>query len=877
MHQFQFHHSIKFKLLMLVVIAGVFPMVSATALFRSHANNDLIDRIADELIEDANSRNNILSQHLEGLISHAQVMTELPIFNEFISFSNAGETVPDHVLVRAGQELATYQQTLWGSSEHILLLDRSGKVVLSVPNTGWGAGEDDANSMRSSSLPHQGESMRPMIERFSDSSPDRSFVSSLSVDHSNYFQNIIHKMHDELGEISGYIVLQADIERITEVINEDFEIGETRRLYLTTFDGHLVVDQAADYSDHVVTGTGLFNAVELYHESLSAIESEGASSLKQRITEHEEETGFDTEGLVVAGWYTSEQGHEVFGTYIASPVVPWVMCVEMDRSEIEAPMRAQDRLFLVLWVFSIAFLSLMVAVMGRAFWSPLQRMVFAAERVAQGDLSHAIRVTRKDEIGQIERAVDSMRSTLKRQIDDLDALVSDRTFALERANRRLVQDARHDRLTNLANRQELRACLNEKIDQYREDPANKIAVLFFDFDRFKVVNDSLGHATGDALLCSIADRFREGLKDTDLCARFGGDEFVVMLSPIQSHDEALQAADGLLKMFEEPHIIEGHRIMSTASIGLVLSHDRYTNADAMIRDADAAMYQAKLAGKDQVIEFDEIMLENAHRRLRLEEDLDQAIEKNQLFVAYQPIIDLHDMSVKGFEALMRWHHPILGMIGPDEFIPIAEDTGQIVEIGHWIMNQAVEQLVSWDEQQGYDSSLSVNVNVAKRQLIHPDFIDSVKQVLDTHGLEPHRLIIEITESTAIDPRHDMSIVIKKLRMIGVKIAMDDFGTGHSSLSLLHKFDIDIVKIDQSFVQGMEQSRDLSAVLHSIISLAQNTGMCIVAEGAESEDQVATLISHGCDMVQGYFFSKPLSALDAYEYLCNPFERRNLAA
>ena len=346
---------------------------------------------------------------------------------------------------------------------------------------------------------------------------------------------------------------------------------------------------------------------------------------------------------------------------------------------------------------------------------------------------------------------------------------------------------------------------------------------------------------------------------------------MVVLSPVETEGHAHQAAARLLKIFEQPHVIDGHRITSTASIGLVIADPRYTSAAEMIRDADAAMYQAKLAGKGQVVAFDEEMFEDAKRRLRLEEDMNDAIVNDELRVMYQPIIGMDDMSMVGFEALMRWEHPELGMIRPDHFIPIAEDTGQIVELGAWILKEAVEQIVRWDQEYGLDGTLSINVNVAKRQLIHPEFLGLVRKVLGDTGLAPHRLKIEITESTAIDPRHDMTLVIQQIRQLGVLIAMDDFGTGHSSLSLLHKFDFDILKIDQSFVQGMENSREMSAVLHSIIALAQNTGMKVVAEGAETQTQVACLISHECDMIQGYYFSRPLLSKEAGEFLDRPLE------
>ncbi len=531
--------------------------------------------------------------------------------------------------------------------------------------------------------------------------------------------------------------------------------------------------------------------------------------------------------------------------------------------------RFQD--YLILSTVGVLVFVFGLFVVGRMFWTPLGKVVEAADRIADGDVWYEIGVDRTDEIGQLACAVDAMRVSMKQQIDHLDALVAERTAELEHANEKLGHDAMHDGLTGLPNRQALRSQLQTELAMFHQDESHLISVLFFDFDRFKVVNDSLGHAAGDALLCSIADRFRVELRRIDLPARFGGDEFVVLISEVESPQHALDAADRLLKVFEEAHVIDGHRIVSTASIGMVVANPRYTNAVDMIRDADAAMYQAKLAGKNQVVVFDEHMLADAKYRLKLEEDLSKAIENNELRVMYQPVIGMEDMTIVGFEALIRWEHPELGLVSPDQFIPIAEDTGQIVEVGAWILRESLQQLVRWDKELGLEHELSINVNVAKGQLIHPEFLGLVKEVLESTGISPHRLKMEITESTAIDPRHDMSVVIDRIRELGILIAMDDFGTGHSSLSLLHKFKFDILKIDQSFVQGMEESREMSAVLHSIIALAQNTGMKVVAEGAETESQVACLIAHECDMIQGYYFSCPLTAQDASVYLTEPFD------
>ncbi len=508
---------------------------------------------------------------------------------------------------------------------------------------------------------------------------------------------------------------------------------------------------------------------------------------------------------------------------------------------------------------------------------PLKALVESANAIAEGDHFRKIKITNNDEIGQLQQAVDLMRSSLKEQIDRLDNAVVQRTVQLTQLNEQLIHDANNDKLTGLANRELFCNELKKELGQYHKDNKHLISVLFFDFDRFKLVNDSLGHAVGDALLCSIADRFRNCLRKTDMAARFGGDEFMILLSPVESTEHAMEAAQRLLKLFEKHHLLDGRQITSTASIGLVTADSRYTTADQMIRDADTAMYQAKLEGKGRVVRFDQQMLEDTKFRLRIQEDLNSVLKKNQLRVAYQPIVNLATMKTTGFEALIRWEHPDLGWIRPDQFIEIAEDTGKIVEIGEWILEQAVNDILELNKIFAEHGHLfSINVNVAKRQLMCPDFMNNLRRLLEKTKIDPAVLKIEITESTIVDPRSGMSDIINEIRLLGVKIAMDDFGTGHSSLSLLHKFKFDVLKIDQSFIRDMDQNRDIGAVLHATIELAQNTGMAIVAEGVETESQVSALIAHGCDMVQGYYFAKPMFYDDVVEFLNTPQEYRSAA-
>ncbi len=447
---------------------------------------------------------------------------------------------------------------------------------------------------------------------------------------------------------------------------------------------------------------------------------------------------------------------------------------------------------------------------------------------------------------------------------------------IKKAQQALRHAAEHDRLTNLANREVLMNHIQNAINRWKRNPDAHFAVLFFDFDRFKVVNDSLGHDVGDSLLVAIAERLRNTMRTTDIAARFGGDEFVVLLENIHTLSEATDAAQRLLKLFAEPFDINGHDVVSTASIGLVTSEMVYDRAEDVIRDADAAMYQAKAAGRGQVVLFDRKMHEQALDRLSIEEDLRGAVDRSEFVLVYQPIIELVTGRLEGFEALVRWEHPTRGLVCPDDFIPIAEDTGLIVYLGQWVINEASRQLADWRHRLIVPHEISLNVNVSKRQLCHPEIVPVIERAIRVNELEPRMLKIEITESTIVDNRRDMVPLLERIHDIGVAIAMDDFGTGHSSLSGLHQFPIDILKIDRSFIQSMEKSRDLAAVVHAIISLAKHLGMTIVAEGVETADHVVALQTHGCDLAQGYFFSRPLSVAQAEAYMLDLSQTKRIA-
>ncbi len=446
---------------------------------------------------------------------------------------------------------------------------------------------------------------------------------------------------------------------------------------------------------------------------------------------------------------------------------------------------------------------------------------------------------------------------------------------LESAMHQLKITATTDKLTGMSNMAVFEDRLEQEIQRSDRD-GNRFAVLFFNFDRFKVINDGLGHSVGDALLVDIARQFQQVVKQGNEAARFGGDEFVVLLKNLPDYPEAEQAANRLLDLFAKPHHIMGHEVTSTASIGLVTNEKGYATAQEMIRDAGAATYQAKLAGKARIVTFDKAMHDKALDRLTLERDLRSVLSGEQFRLYYQPIIELSTGELSGFEALIRWKHPERDLVSPADFIPITEDTGLIVEIGRWVLHTASRQIAEWNRKLGPDSQLFMNVNVSKRQLLSPTFMDDVIECQREYGLHPKELKLEITESIIADSQADVVPLLCRLRDHGFPIALDDFGTGVSSLSTLHDYPIDVLKIDQSFIRVLDRDRSLLAVVASITSLAENLGILTVAEGIETSDIVGALQSIDCTWGQGYHFAKPQTTEDAEAYNIDKAEHKRSA-
>lgn len=431
---------------------------------------------------------------------------------------------------------------------------------------------------------------------------------------------------------------------------------------------------------------------------------------------------------------------------------------------------------------------------------------------------------------------------------------------------KLAHQAFHDSLTDLPNRDLFRDRVEHALERARRKPGSAIGVLFLDLDDFKHINDSLGHAAGDGLLVAVAHRLNEQLRGSDTAARLGGDEFALLLEEIHEPADAEIVADRVLNAMRLPFSIAGQDVYVHSSIGIALGRPETQSGDELLRDADVAMYRAKASGKGCYSLFDPSMYTSLLERLDLEADLRRAVERDEFTVFYQPTVVLQTGMIAGMEALVRWQHPERGLILPGEFIHLAEDSGLIVEIGRRVLREACDRARSWQMKHPNFPPLTMSVNLSAKQLQHPGLVGEVVEAIADSGLDPHCLILEITESVLMEYTDVVAGTLDQLKELGVRIAIDDFGTGYSSLARLQRLPVDILKIDRSFIAGLENGSQEWAVARAIIELGQSLRLETVAEGIELAEQLVHLQSLQCDRCQGFYFAKPLSQQDMSELL-----------
>jgi PAS domain S-box-containing protein len=448
--------------------------------------------------------------------------------------------------------------------------------------------------------------------------------------------------------------------------------------------------------------------------------------------------------------------------------------------------------------------------------------------------------------------------------------------ARKSAEERLTHNAFHDVLTNLPNRALFLDRLRRAFYHAKRHPDYKFAVLFIDLDNFKIVNDSLGHTIGDQLIGAVADRLvhalrheegisRSGIRigpdrppGDDTLARFGGDEFTVLLVDIEHPRNALRVGTRIHEFMAAPFILGGQEVYATASIGIATNDTPGSLPEDLLRAADTAMYRAKTSGKGRCEVFNTEMHSLAVNRLKLESDLRRAIERSEFSLNYQPVVSLTTRRIVGFEALIRWDRPNVGMIPPAEFITTAEETGMIIPIGQWVLREACERARAWNAVHSSNTPLTMSVNISSKQFAQPDLVIQIRQALQQSGLDPALLKLEITESLAMSDAERSETILWLLKGLGVGLSIDDFGTGYSSLSYLRRFPVNTLKIDRSFISGIGNDTESAEIVRTIVTLSHNLGLDVVAEGVETAEHAAMLKEFGCEFAQGYFYHKPLS-------------------
>lgn len=485
------------------------------------------------------------------------------------------------------------------------------------------------------------------------------------------------------------------------------------------------------------------------------------------------------------------------------------------------------------------------------------------------DLKKTIETAKHAERERAEQAEAHVQE-LKHYVEELEHS----SEALQESHENFRHAAYHDALTGLPNRNFFLDTLKGLLQGSRENAESNFAVLLLDLKSFKTINDSLGHSMGDRLIRNVAKRLSSTIREDDMTARFSGDKFGVILNDLLSREEATAFADRLARRLSEPYTLDGRQVFTSAKIGIAYGNSKYPEAEDILRDADIAMYYAKENQENYVI-FDQKMHVRAVTRLQLETDLRFAIERNEFELYYQPIIKLDSATLDGFEALVRWNHPQRGLVPPNEFIPIAENTGLIIPMTVQILHSACTQIVEW--QQTFDTArhLTIAVNLSGKHFGHPALVEQITTVVSETGIDPANLKLELTESAVMENAETAILMLKQIKETGVRISIDDFGTGYSSLSYLHRFPIDLLKVDRSFVSAMEENTENGEIVRTVIALAKALNLKVVAEGIESIHQFHQLRVLGCEYGQGYLFSKPLPVGDIARLLDDSSRWQNI--
>ena len=426
----------------------------------------------------------------------------------------------------------------------------------------------------------------------------------------------------------------------------------------------------------------------------------------------------------------------------------------------------------------------------------------------------------------------------------------------------MIHDALHDTLTSIPNRTLLLDRIRQSLVRRKRYPKTSFAIIFIDLDRFRLVNESLGHIHGDELLQLISARLKETIPIGDTVARLGGDEFSILLQDINSVRDVEVIAKDIQNLFSKPFFLGDREVFASASMGIAHSDNDYKTPEEILRDAELAMYRAKREGKSQSIVFQPQFRQSSLSPIDLDTDLRRALDRDEMELHYQPIISMRDRTISGFEALLRWSHRSRGVISPNEFIPLAEETGLIYDLGQWVLGKACKQIATWNKSKKKEDQLEISINLSSRQFSEPNLVEGIVENIEKSGFDAEFLKIEITESALMQNAQRSVSMLNQLKDLNIKVCVDDFGTGYSSLSYLHTFPIDTLKIDRSFVHDMSRNFRNMEIIRTIIMLAHNLKLDVIAEGVETGEQDAQLSALGCQFAQGFYFSRPINSSDA---------------
>jgi diguanylate cyclase (GGDEF)-like protein len=663
-----------------------------------------------------------------------------------------------------------------------------------------------------------------------------------------------HPIHDKRGNFIGLADAEISLTDISDFLRS-LRIGKTGQTFIMERDGDLIAtstDQEAYY----------INPDSQQPERLKATQSndliiyETAKYLTQK---------FDNLSQIDR---SQQLDFMVNGEHMFVQVMPfydpkgldWIVVVTVPESDFMETINTNTHTTIVLCLVALAIATGIGILTSRWLMLPILKTISAANALSSGDWHQRVPNSRVSEVDLLSGAFNRMANQLQESFGKLE------------------YNAYHDSLTGLLNqtafRKKLQGAIEHRIHSLNDrrltdNPNYLFAVLFLDLDYFKLVNDSLGHLIGDELLIEVSQRLKHCIRSSDAIARFGGDEFIILLDHLTHKTDATQVAAKISRELQRPFKLSGNEVFISTSIGIVYSNISDNEPESFLRNADIALYRAKSNGKANYEVFDAEMHTETVGRLQLETDLRHAIEQKELEVYYQPIIDLETFETKGFEALVRWKHPARGMIAPAEFIPVAEETGLIVKLGWWVLRQACHQMHVWQQQFPACQFMTVSVNLSSKQFLQSDLFEQVERILEETRLLGTSLKLEITESILMNHSEAIRIKLKQLRILGIQLSIDDFGTGYSSLSYLHRFPINTLKIDRSFISLMGTQSENLGIVEAIIVLAHKMGMDVIAEGVETQEQSEYLHRMGCEQAQGYLFSAPVLAKDISQVLKTP--------